>query len=280
MKKEIKKSRLFFLVPEILLLLILIGYSIWLEPYQIDVRHLYIKDAGIEKVLAGKTAVQLSDLHMNSIGRREEKILDIIEDLKPDLIFLTGDYVKWKGDYEPALTFFSRLKANMGIWAVMGDYDYSCSKKSCLFCHEQGSGKPTQRHKVRFLRNQVERIKLPDGYIWFGAIDKEGEPDFISDQEFDFMKDKIPSIILSHSPLVFDSIDKDTNVFILAGDTHGGQIRLPRWLWLIMGYEKCARYNQGLFWEGRKKMYVSRGIGTSHFPIRFLNPPEVAVFHF
>jgi predicted MPP superfamily phosphohydrolase len=47
-----------------------------------------------------------------------------------------------------------------------------------------------------------------------------------------------------------------------------------------MGYKKTALYCEGIFKNGYKKMFVSRGIGTSHFPIRLFRQPEVVVFHF
>lgn len=260
-------------------LFMLLIYSTWIEPYQVDVHHLQIKGTGINKVLKDTIAVHLSDLHINKIGKREKKILKILDDLKPDLIFLTGDYVGWGGDYEPALTFLSNLKAKVGVWAVMGDYDYSSSRKSCLFCHEQGSGKFTGRHKVRFLRNEIEQVSFPDGYVWFGGIDSGAKLNYIFDEKMCFVEEHTPSIILSHSPLIFDLV-LDQDMLILAGDTHGGQIPFPSWLWSILGYEKSALYNQGLFQEGQKRMYVSRGIGTSHLPIRFLRPPELVVLHF
>jgi predicted MPP superfamily phosphohydrolase len=57
-------------------------------------------------------------------------------------------------------------------------------------------------------------------------------------------------------------------------------VPLPGWFWELIGYEKTARYSHGLFREGNKMLYVSRGIGTSHFPIRLLRRPEVVVLHF
>ena len=67
---------------------------------------------------------------------------------------------------------------------------------------------------------------------------------------------------------------------MLAGDTHGGQLPLPAWFWRLVGYEKNARYSQGMFRDGRKRMYVTRGIGTSHLPLRLFRRPEVVVLHF
>jgi predicted MPP superfamily phosphohydrolase len=255
-------------------------YGMFVEPNLVEIRHLWIDNVGLGEALQGKIAVHLSDIHVSKIGKREKKILKIIEDSEPDFIFLTGDYVKWDGDYEVALTFLSRLKAKSGIWAVMGDYDYSCSRRSCLFCHENGTGDATQRHRVQFLRNSMQQLKFPEGHVWIKGIDEEAERPFSSRAKFSPAGKNGPNIILCHNPLTFDDLDKNQDVLMLAGDTHGGQIPLPSWLWRILGYEKNARYNQGFFQEGRKKMYVSRGIGISHLPIRMFRRPEVVVLHF
>jgi predicted MPP superfamily phosphohydrolase len=156
-------------ISTIALLILIYGFCI--EPSQIEIKHLWIRDTELNKVLRGKTAVQISDLHIRTIGKHEEKALKLIEALKPDLIFLNGDYVKWEGDYVPALTFLSRLKAKIGMWAVMGDYDYQTSRKCCLFCHQPGKGLPTQRHNVRFLRNSIDQVSLPDGPLLIGGIE-------------------------------------------------------------------------------------------------------------
>ncbi len=156
-----------------------------------------IEDFTPGAVLRDLVVVQISDLHMSSIGRREKKILDLLDDLDPDVIFLTGDYVQWDGDYEAALEFLSRLQARIGIWAVMGDYDYSNSRKSCLFCHESGTGKPSNSHAVRFLRNSAELVRLPEGEIVIGGLDEK---------DLEQPTGPRPHILLSHSPLAFDAL--------------------------------------------------------------------------
>ena len=274
---QIKKIVLFTIL---LFILVVLLYALLIEPNRIEVSHVDIKDTALARTLKGKTAVHVSDLHITQMGKREKEILKIIDDLKPDILFLTGDYVKWKGTYEGALGFLSRLDAPMGVWAVMGDYDYSSSRKSCLFCHEPGSGEPTTQHRVRFLRNAIAQAAFPNGDACLGGIDPESSLNDVSGMPASFMKDKTPAIILSHSPLIFDSIDKDHDVLILAGDTHGGQVPIPARFWRLVGYKKNAHYNHGFFQEGHKKMYVSRGIGTSHFPFRFLRAPELVVLHF
>ncbi len=262
----------------IMFLALIALYGIWVEPNQLTVTHIHIQSEGINSLLKDKTAIHLSDLHIKKIGGREKKLLFLIEKLSPDFIFLTGDYITWKGHNKAALSFLAKLKAQIGTWAVMGDYDYSNSMQSCYFCHKKNSGDKTTAHQINFLKNSVSKISLPDGDIAIAGIDHEDNGPFI--QQLSQSKRSIPLIILAHNPMLFDRINAQEPLLILSGDTHGGQIPLPDFLWNIVGYKKCARYKHGLFKKNSKTMYVSRGIGTSHFPIRILTPPELVVLHF
>lgn len=196
----------------IILLAYVAFYGFFIEPENLDVTHLWPENSVLKEKLKGKIAVHLSDVHIKQIGSLEKSLLKLINKVKPDFIFLTGDYVKWNGSYKPALAFLSQLKASDGMYAVMGDYDYSDSRKSCLFCHEEGTGRFTAQHPVKFLR-----------------------------------KNKV-------------------DVLMTGGN--------------LIGYEKNAKYDHGLFKEGKKMMYVSRGVGTSHIRFRLFRKPEVVVLHF
>ena len=252
----------------------------WTASGNIVVNHIIIRNESLSYQLQGRVIAQVSDLHLDRELMLTKDLMRILQDISPDILFLTGDYVNWKGDYGPAISFLSQLNFISPVYAVMGDYDYSNSRKSCLFCHDESTGLPNKGHSIRFLRNSVERINVPGWSAWIGGIDAEGEDPLSLQGSLAFLKGKEPAIVLSHSPLVFDFIDDEQDVFVLAGDTHGGQIPLPSWLWSILGYEKNAKYEKGWFEKGKKKMYVNRGVGTSHFPIRFMRSPEITIFHF
>jgi len=78
-----------------------------------------------------------------------------------------------------------------------------------------------------------------------------------------------------HAPAFFDDIAGQVPL-VLAGHTHGGQVRLPLVpvFWLPHG---SGRFLEGWYAERGSRMYVSRGIGTTFLPIRFLCPPELAI---
>lgn len=107
------------------------------ESLKSEVNHVYIKDRSFGNVYGGITIAQISDLHIGRGDKQITRILKILQGLKVDAIVLTGDYVQWSGDYEVALNILAQMKAKNGVYAVMGDYDYSNSRKSCLFCHER-----------------------------------------------------------------------------------------------------------------------------------------------
>jgi len=86
-------------------------------------------------------------------------------------------------------------------------------------------------------------------------------------------------VILSHQPQIFNLLCKRRiSGLVLAGHTHGGQVRLPFFPTLLApGQGILPRYGEGWYNSGDLKMYISRGVGATHFHLRLFNPPEVAV---
>ncbi len=266
------------------LIAVLLVYGRFVEPDMVQIKTVHVKTDFIYSALKGKKIIHLADLHLSKLGKAEEKILNTIKQIDPDLIFLTGDYIKWKGDIKPALRFLTRLKAKEGVFAVMGDYDYSTSRTSCLFCHEKGKAQLTKQHNVIMLRNSSHQIKINGQIIEIAGLD-EGYDDSEALNKYDNKHDKTENnkslkLVLSHSPLNFDEFSSKDKILMFAGDTHGGQVKLPLWLFKLLGYKKNIKYNYGLFNKGNKTMYVTRGTGTSHFKFRLFCPPEIAVFEF
>lgn len=281
-----KAARLLFGVLAFVLTTVVFSfaYGLFIESKSLEIFHIDVPQGEFKSDLTGKTAIHLTDIHLREEGAFEQHLLETVRSLDPDFIFLTGDYVTWEGDYEIAFDFLRKLKAKEGVWAVLGDYDYSNSRKSCLFCHLPESGQKSILGNVRFLRNSIDKVQTARGEVLIIGVD-EGLPSTLKNIDELFAAEKAgasasPAIILSHSPLFFDKIDLNRSVLVLAGDTHGGQVPLPGWLYRLLGYEKNAKYNYGLFKDGSKTMYVSRGIGTSHLPIRLFRKPEIVVLQF
>lgn len=258
-------------------LLVILAWG-FTETFRLEVTRVDMQGSPLSQVLGGKTLVHLSDLHMSALGYREKKILEALYSLRPDLIVLTGDYIPWRGDVTAALDFLSRIRSGLGTFAVMGDYDYSDSRSSCLFCHRPNTGEPTEAHPVEMLRNRRITLAVNGKTLTIAGLDDvdeggEGLKALTTDSEQ-------AMIVLCHDPLRFDELDEKGVRLMLAGDTHGGQLFLPPFVWRLLGYQKNARYNKGLFRKGPNTLYVSRGLGTSHLPLRLFCRPEITVFQF
>jgi len=264
----------------IVFFLFLVLYGFFIEPDNVVIKHITVADSSLDKILNGLKIVQLSDLHIKQIGYRERKIIDLLTNLNPDIIFLTGDYVEWRGDYTPAIKFLSKLNATIGIWAVMGDYDYSDSRKACMFCHQEYNQTNININNIKFLRNSYEKINIQGKILTIFGFDLERKLSYLPINFFKHVNDYNPAIVLCHNPEIFEIFSKGDEIVILSGDTHGGQIPLPPLVWKMIDYKKNFKYNKGIIKEGGKFMYVSKGIGTSHLPFRIMNKPEIVVFHF
>ena len=87
-------------------------------------------------------------------------------------------------------------------------------------------------------------------------------------------------VVLCHSPEVFLGIDKRRVDLMLAGHTHGGQVRLPIFGALLPDRRLVGRYQAGMYSIGDSLLYVSRGVGMEGGPspqVRFWCRPEIAV---
>jgi predicted MPP superfamily phosphohydrolase len=218
--------------------------------------------------------VQISDLHLHSVGRLEKLVIEEIQALRPDVILLTGDVID-RSDSLPALATFlaalpeTRKFAVLGNWEFWSEVDLKMLKR--LYETQQG---------VRLLINETETLKIHDRTIRVIGLD-----DFTAGMPNDGMLTTLemvsgPTVLVQHSPGYFSNIPAKPPTqkidLCLSGHTHAGQITFfgtPIWKPKGSGEFTAGWYNTKLC-----ALFVSRGIGTSILPARFGARPEIAVF--
>jgi predicted MPP superfamily phosphohydrolase len=230
------------------------------EPYRIEVTHSSVQ-ASLTRPLK---IAHLSDLHTSGLGRRERHLLALLDAEQPDIILITGDTVTWGHPYEGIRPLLSRLHAPLGVWLVRGNWEnqYPLHNERAFY----------SQIGVHFLLNEARPIR-PD--VWLVGLDdpSSGRPNI--EGALSAVPHGAYVIAAFHAPAFFDKI-ADRVPLVLAGHTHGGQVRLPLIpvFWLPRG---SGRFFEGWYAEGGSRMYVSRGIGTTFLPIRFRCPPELAI---
>ena len=228
--------------------------------------------------LEGLRILQISDLHSNHPTRINMDIWPYIWDLEFDLAVITGDIVldgHW-GPNEPIVELnphkeqLAKLARLVPTFFVEGNHESAQSYRFKPIMENLG---------IHFLFNERSLLYVGGGYLeiigtkdhstmvrqGFDGLDELFGPDF--------------ALVLTHQPQLFDRFKHHGSMLVLAGHTHGGQIRLPFLPVLYApGQGIFPRYGKGFYYYGEAVLYVSRGVGTTYFPLRFLSRPEIAVF--
>jgi hypothetical protein len=264
----------------VLILVLVIAGKAYYDTNSIEIRHYEIRDTRLADALSGLKIAFLSDLHTRRMGDREQRILNILQDEKPDIILLGGDQVSFKGSYEPVTAFLDQLSAPLGVYAVLGNTEYSNENGSCILCHEAGSANPRHGTSWTFLKDSTTRLRIRDTEINLMGLDDPVRRRDKLRTALRTVDPNAPTILLAHSPEVFEEAVKVGVDMVLSGHTHGGQIFLTRLLQKVIPLEEALEYLDGFFQKGKTLMYVSRGIGTSFLPFRLGVKPEITFFKF
>jgi predicted MPP superfamily phosphohydrolase len=256
-------------------------YARWIEPNRIKVERVPLPEHLAKSAAGELRIVHLADLHISRVGAREERLVRTVNSLDPDLILITGDLSQFYRGTEAVISVLSRLTPRSGTFAVLGDADYSNKSDHCRFCHA-GKG-PGLRGKTSWqvLRNEEVLVETRGGPVLIAGADDPTGPCGNSIPAAPAEKDRdtpILRILLSASPLVLPRAAGEGYDLVLAGDTHGGQVRIP-FLGPVSRDVEGGEYGyDGWVSDGGTEMFINRGFGTSYLPYRLSCPPLVAVF--
>ena len=278
-KRRIRPKHLIRTVGWLLVLLgLLLVYSVKIEPNLLLVRHYQLQGdtAGTETI----RLAQISDIQIgeNYSMKQLQRVVKKIEKQQPDMILFTGDlfenYAVCGAEAEAEVTaLLGRLQAPLGKYAVWGNRDYG-----------GGAARAYRRilDKAGFelLCNSSVQITAAEGkQVLLCGLDDclFGAPD---DAQFPQQMDTFAyRILLLHEPDLAQRWVQSDFQLILAGHSHGGQVRLPFGAGLrTVLAEQYTRHFYTLNEETGLQLYVNTGLGTSHLPVRFGVVPEIAVF--
>ena len=248
------------------------GY--WLGPGRVVVEDTSVAVKGLPEGFEGFTICQLTDIHHGAMVDMDfiEKVVGMANALGPDLFVLTGDYVSRSRRYiAPVADLLATLRSRFGTFAVLGNHDHWVGGRRMRDALTAGG--------IRILRNRHDFIEAGGGRICIAGVGdlRTDRPD--ARAALSGVEDDIPRIVLSHHPDYAESIPSDVRVdLVMAGHTHGGQVRLPVFNYApYLPSRYGQRYRGGLVRRGSLQVYVSRGIGMVNVPVRFNCPPEITM---
>lgn len=236
--------------------------------------------------------LHLSDLHLTPRRRKLRSWVGGLVELQPDLVIVTGDIISHHDAVPLAMEALEPLFDMPGAF-VLGSNDYYAPTAINPFSYFAGpSDLDPQRAELPWrdlidglqgagwshLGNARAAVTLPVGRIALRGVD---DPHIDRDDysEIAGATDEV-TLGIAHAPYlrVLDAMADDGVGLILAGHTHGGQVRLPGAGALVTNCDLDRRRARGLSQHRGAHLHVSAGLGTSPYaPIRFACPPEATL---
>lgn len=248
---------------------------------RLNVRQVTIEFDDLPTAFDGYRIAQFTDVHLGSM--KDELMLravTAIDDMRPDLIVFTGDIQNMGPDELPRFAqTLKRLKAKDGVMSVLGNHDYShyvnVSPEEALR-NERMTRDFETSVGWQLLLNDNRIVRRGSDSIVIAGGENDGRPPFPAKADLKKTMRGINAksfvVMLQHDPSAWRRhILPQTNAQLtLSGHTHGGQISL----FGLRPTELVGKEDDGLYVEGKRKLFVSTGLG-GFIPFRFYMNPEV-----
>lgn len=268
-----------------IVLIVLFGIFCYFQNNTIDKTEYIILS---DKIKGSVSVAQLSDLHSKPF----KKVLEELNEINPDIIAITGDYINDKcKNKEKMFEFGKELLKIAPVFYITGNHERRLDNFEELMKELSDLG-------FIVLLNESAQIMINSNRINFLGLD-ENQADFkdykarkkgtfkykdMSPYFAELDKLKGFKIVLSHFPENFEKVKENNYMqydfdLQLSGHAHGGQFILP-FLGPIYspGQGMFPKYARGSFGQ-RPQLIVSRGLGNAEFPLRLFNHPEINVIY-
>ncbi|WP_372435135.1 metallophosphoesterase [Oceanitalea stevensii] len=250
--------------------------------------------------------LHVSDLHLTPAQRLKQEWVRRLADLEPDLVVSTGDNLAHQEAVPSVAYALGALLSVPGVF-VLGSNDYYAPqpKNPARYLTPSSRRSTTSEEPQTLPTDDLVEVLGSGGWLDLtntrGSLDVAGQRlSFVGVDDPHLERDRLPApggehgdlhVGVSHAPYtrVLDEMADDGCGLILAGHTHGGQLRVPGYGALVTNCDLDRERASGLHgWPGPRPdapggqgsawLNVSAGMGTSPYtPVRFACRPEVSL---
>jgi len=259
-------------------------------------RHLIITNYKINDprwpvTLNGWRLVQLSDIHNQATeGPGNNKIINSVQKLQPDIITITGDLFDGDRTNIPNnLKLVQDLTSIAPVYMVLGNHDFANDDYIKLTQLVEENGAQIIRNELVTINDQttpITIIGLDDPAAWGGPFSYKAQARLTAQTLNKIMaspkfNSTSPRLILAHRPELWPQYILANPLVILSGHTHGGQIRLPLiGAIYVPNQPLLPQYDEGIFTIANSYLIINHGLGNSFINCRFNNYPEIVTIDF
>lgn len=265
----------FIAVSVIVIIPLLLIYHMHSETQKLETNKIHLSTE------AGLKIAHISDLHINKMYIPFSKILSTIKAESPDLVVITGDCIDKKSDKHKLFEFLDLLDRDSIM--CLGNHEYVAldHNPANIYAYK----KELKSKKVTVLDNEHKTItKGHKKYNLIGISDIRHSY-YDIDKAFSGLKNEnsdAVNIVITHTPDIALHLAKHKVDCLLCGHYHGGQIRTYTNIeFARMQNEKLWKmgFIKGLYHFNGMQLYINKGLGNSHLPLRLFSRPEIAIIY-
>ncbi|MBP7692404.1 MAG: metallophosphoesterase [Anaerolineales bacterium] len=244
-------------------------YGTEVEASWLEIKRLTLPIRNLPPAAEGLRLVQLSDFHLRPYTpiAHLRAAVALANQLRPDVTVLTGDYVtNDAADILELAPVLGQLNARLGVFASLGNHDL-WTDRHLVTRGLEAAGLPVLVNRA---------VALPAGRrgLWLAGLDDSwsGQPDLGA--ALAGVPAAEPALLLAHEPDFADDYLRDQRVaLMLSGHSHGGQIRLPGYQFLLPPHGR--KYDRGLYRVHDRWLYTNAGLGLAVVGLRLFCRPEI-----
>lgn len=271
------RKRLRIALAGILMLVVAaVGWAFFVEPNRLIVRHETLQMQQWPSSLSNLKIAVLSDLHVGGSFIDDDKVKTIVQrtnELQPDLIVIAGDYISG-GRRDPTRApetyahLLKEFRAPLGVYSVLGNHDWWYDGARVRHALEANG--------IKVLENETAKLDVRGTTLWLAGFADLWTRTPRVHETTEAIPPNETIIALTHNPDIFPRLPQRVALMI-AGHTHGAQIRLPFIGPIVQPSRVSPAYTRGHVFENGHHLFVTTGIGTSIAPVRFGVPPEIVL---
>lgn len=254
----------------LLLAMLVFAWARFVEPQAIRVQETTLAGTGLQARI-----VLVSDIHLGVYKDAAflQRVVDRINRLPADAVVIAGDFT-----YEPQGRRLDALFAPLArlrapVFAVLGNHDQQRPGPDI----DRALRAALEANGVQVIEGRI--VSFPAGYRLAGLGDRwagKDDPAFL-----DAAPAQAPTLVVAHNPDSAMRLAPGNTALVLAGHTHGGQIRIP-WLYRraipsAHGFDRGEQVVDTP--QGKVRVFTTAGVGEIGLPMRLFNPPTIDLLH-